>query len=213
MNELQELLLDLQSPAIALELAGLALCLALAAGLSWALGRGATARGSILFGRRLIDGVLFPALALVFTYGLKLVLLKTQRVSVLKVALPVLVSLVVIRLIWRRNNPAPRPLGGGWEAKLATATHHALYLFLFLAPLAGYLASSFTPYAIKFFGFEIPKAGWPDESLNSLFKLLHVVFVWGGAGLIALHVAGAIKHVLQRDGTLQRMLPGKLFKN
>jgi len=34
MNELQELLLDLQSPAIALELAGLALCLALAAGLS-----------------------------------------------------------------------------------------------------------------------------------------------------------------------------------
>ena len=101
MNELQELLLDLQSPAIALELAGLALCLALAAGLSWALGRGATARGSILFGRRLIDGVLFPALALVFTYGLKLVLLKTQRVSVLKVALPVLVSLVLIRLIAR----------------------------------------------------------------------------------------------------------------
>ncbi|MEN9619584.1 MAG: hypothetical protein RL406_1821 [Pseudomonadota bacterium] len=101
MNELQELLLDLQSPAIALELVGLALCLALAGGLSWALGRGATARGSILFGRRLIDGVLFPALALVFTYGLKLVLLKTQRVSVLKVALPVLVSLVLIRLIAR----------------------------------------------------------------------------------------------------------------
>lgn len=120
--------------------------------------------------------------------------------------------LVSLRLIWRRRNPAPHPITGGWEAKLATATHHALYLFLFLAPLAGYLASSFTPYAIKFFGFEIPKAGWPDESLNSIFKLLHVVFVWGGAGLIALHVAGAIKHVLQRDGTLQRMLPGKLFK-
>ena len=121
--------------------------------------------------------------------------------------------LVSLRLIWRRGNPAPRPITGGWEAKLATATHHALYLFLFLAPLAGYLASSFTPYAIKFFGFEIPKAGWPDESLSSLFKLLHIVFVWGGAGLIALHVAGAIKHAVKRDGTLQRMLPGKLFKN
>jgi len=101
MNELQELLLDLQSPAIALELAGLALCLALAWGLSWALGRHATARGSILFGRRLVDGVLFPTLALVLTYGLKLVLIKTQHVSVLKVALPVLVSLVLIRLIAR----------------------------------------------------------------------------------------------------------------
>ena len=121
--------------------------------------------------------------------------------------------LVSLRLIWRRGNPAPRPITGGWEAKLATATHHALYLFLFLAPLAGYLASSFTPYAIKFFGFELPKAGWPDESLNSIFKLLHVVFVWGGAGLIALHIAGAIKHVVKGDGTLQRMLPGKLFKN
>ena len=101
MNDLQDLLLDLQSPAIALELAGLAACLVLAWGLSWALGRGATARGSILFGRRLMDGVLFPALALVFTYGLKLVLVKFQHVPVLKVALPVLVSLVLIRLIAR----------------------------------------------------------------------------------------------------------------
>ena len=101
MNELQAWWLDLQSPAIALELASLVLCLALAWGLSWALGRRATASRSILFGRRLIDGVLFPALALVLTYGLKLVLVKVQHVPVLKVALPVLVSLVLIRLIAR----------------------------------------------------------------------------------------------------------------
>ncbi len=101
MNELQELLLDLQSPAIVSELAGLALCLALSWALSWALGRHSTARGSILFGRRVMDGVLFPTLALLLTYGLKLMLIKVQRVSVLKVALPVLVSLVLIRLIAR----------------------------------------------------------------------------------------------------------------
>jgi len=101
MNELQEWLLDLQSPAIALELAGLALCLALAWVLSWAFGRQYTGRASILFGRRLMDGVLFPALALVLTLGLKLVLMKFQRVPLLKLALPVLVSLVLIRLIAR----------------------------------------------------------------------------------------------------------------
>lgn len=101
MNELQEWLLDLQSPAIALELAGLALCLALAWVLSWAFGRQYTGRESILFGRRLMDGVLFPALALVLTLGLKLVLMKFQRVPLLKLALPVLVSLVLIRLIAR----------------------------------------------------------------------------------------------------------------
>ena len=101
MNELQEWLLDLQSPAIALELAGLALCLTLAWVLSWAVGRQYTGRASILFGRRLMDGVLFPALALVLTLGLKLILMKFQRVPLLKLALPVLVSLVLIRLIAR----------------------------------------------------------------------------------------------------------------
>jgi small-conductance mechanosensitive channel len=101
MNELQEWLLDLQSPAIASELAGLALCLALAWVLSWAFGRHDTGQASILFGRRLLDGVLFPALALALTLGLKLVLIKFQRVPLLKLALPVLVSLVLIRLIAR----------------------------------------------------------------------------------------------------------------
>lgn len=101
MNELQEWLLDLQSPAIALELAGLALCLALAWGLSWVFGRQYTGRASILFGRRLMDGVLLPALALGLTFALKLVLMQFQRVPLLKLVLPVLVSLVMIRLIAR----------------------------------------------------------------------------------------------------------------
>ncbi|MEY4420084.1 MAG: hypothetical protein RLZZ498_680, partial [Pseudomonadota bacterium] len=101
MSELQELLLDLQSPAIALELLGLTACLLVSWGASWALGRHAAGRTSILFGQRLIDGVLFPTLALVTTYALKTGLVKFQHVPVLKVALPVLVSLVVIRLIAR----------------------------------------------------------------------------------------------------------------
>jgi cytochrome b561 len=119
--------------------------------------------------------------------------------------------LVAIRLIWRARHPAPAAVSTGWESKVATGTHHLLYVFLVMAPLAGYLASSFTPYAIKFFGLEIPKAGWPDESMNGTFKLLHQAFVWGGAALIALHVAGALKHLLKKDGTVQRMLPGSLF--
>lgn len=124
-----------------------------------------------------------------------------------------MLMLVAIRLLWRARNPAPPAVSSGWEGKLATGTHHLLYVFLVMAPLAGYLASSFTSYPLKFFGFEIAKAGWSDESLNGTFKLLHWAFVWGGAALIALHVAGALKHVLKRDGTVQRMLPGGLFKN
>ena len=101
MNELQELWLDLQSPTVALELAAVAVSLVVAWLISWALGRRFTSPNSILFGRRLIDGVLFPACALVFTFGLKLVLIKFQRVPMLKVLLPALVSLVLIRLLAR----------------------------------------------------------------------------------------------------------------
>ena len=121
--------------------------------------------------------------------------------------------MVVVRLAWRAGHPAPASAATGGEARLARAVHHLLYAFLVMAPIAGYLASSFTPYALKFFGVEIPKLGWPDEGRNGTFKLLHVAFVWGGAGLVALHVLGALKHAVQRDGTLARMLPGRLFKN
>ena len=120
--------------------------------------------------------------------------------------------LVVVRLAWRRRHPAPPLPASGWEAALAKATHVGLYLFLLVAPLAGYLASSFTPFALKFFGIELPKAGWPDETLNGLFKQIHWLAVWGGAALIALHVAGALKHALLRDGMLSRMLPGRLLQ-
>ena len=100
MNDWQELMLDLQSPAIALELASLLACLVLAGWVCRSLGRG-FAGHSIWFGRRTVDGVLFPFLSLVLTYALKLGLLKIQHVPVLKVAVPVLMSLLVIRLIAR----------------------------------------------------------------------------------------------------------------
>lgn len=114
----------------------------------------------------------------------------------------------LLRLSWRLRHPAPPSSLPVSQARLAGAVHIGLYAFLLLAPLAGYLASAFTPYAIKFFGMELPRLAAPDASLNATFKLLHEAFVWGGAGLIALHVAGALKHALAGDGTLGRMLPG-----
>jgi small-conductance mechanosensitive channel len=101
MYELQQWWLDLQSPTVALELAAMAVSLLAAWFISWTLGRRFTSPDSILFGRRLFDGVLFPACALVLTFGLKLMLVKFQRVPMLKVVLPVLVSLVLIRLMAR----------------------------------------------------------------------------------------------------------------
>lgn len=118
--------------------------------------------------------------------------------------------LIVVRLGWRYRNPAPEPLGTGWELKFAQLTHRLLYIFLLCAPLSAYFASSFSTYPLKFFGFGIVKAGWPDEGINTVFKFAHQIFVWGGAGLVVLHIAGAIKHAIRGDGALRRMLPGSV---
>jgi len=122
-------------------------------------------------------------------------------------------ALVVVRLVWRHRHQPPAAAGHGWQERLAGAVHAGLYLFMLLAPLAGYLASAFTPYATRFFGLELPRLGAADAGLNAAFKQVHVVVVWGGAALLVLHLGGALLHVVRRDGTLQRMLPGRLFKN
>lgn len=116
--------------------------------------------------------------------------------------------LVLLRLFWRRLNSPPALPGSRFEVLAARSVHHALYLFLVLAPVAGYLSSSFTTFPMKFFGIDLPKAGWPDKDLNELFKRAHWVFVWAGAGLASLHIAAALAHGLKRDGVLGRMLPG-----
>lgn len=100
MRELLELLQDLQSPLIWLEIGALALSALLAWGLSAGLGRGARP-DSILFGRRVFDGLMLPLLMWLLAYGSKLFLLKTQHVPVLKVVLPILASLLAIRLLAR----------------------------------------------------------------------------------------------------------------
>jgi small-conductance mechanosensitive channel len=52
----------------------------------------------ILFGRRLVDGVLFPLLWLIFAYAAQTLLARAFPLAVFKVAIPVLLSLALIRL-------------------------------------------------------------------------------------------------------------------
>lgn len=97
-EELAELLERLRQPSALYELAVLAACLTLA-WLLVRLWRGRQADpGSVWFGRHVIDGVLFPVLALVLALGARPLLLADVPPSVFRLVLPVLVSLAVIRL-------------------------------------------------------------------------------------------------------------------
>jgi len=85
-------------PSVLLELASLALCVFLAWGLvralRQALGR---AERSIWFGRKDLDGVLFPLLLLCLGFGARALLDRYINVAVLNLAVPVLMALVAIR--------------------------------------------------------------------------------------------------------------------
>jgi small-conductance mechanosensitive channel len=92
---------SLTHPSALLELAVLAACLG-AAWLAVRVLRGNVRRpASVWFGARLFDGVLFPVLALAFALLGRWLLAKTQTVAVLQLALPILASLVIIRVAVR----------------------------------------------------------------------------------------------------------------
>jgi len=90
----------LAQPTALTELAALIACVLLA----WLLVRVASRarrvvdETSILFGRRVVDGVLFPLLLLLFAYAAQAMLARLFPMAVFKVAIPVLLSLALIRL-------------------------------------------------------------------------------------------------------------------
>ena len=97
-DEFFDLLKSLLQADALTELAVLGGCLALAWGVVRLI-RGASAHeGSIWFGRHIVDGVLFPLLALALAFGAKLALAGLVRPAVFKLAVPMLMALAVIRL-------------------------------------------------------------------------------------------------------------------
>ncbi len=131
---------------------------------------------------------------------------KTLGVSLFFIALA--------RIIWALSQPKPGLLNGDRraEAWLAETVHWLLYGALVLVPLSGWIYHAATT------GFA--PIWWPlgqdlpfvpkNHALADQMAALHYILQWVLIGSIGLHVAGALKHhVIDRDATLRRMLPGK----
>ena len=97
-DQVNELLTSLTQASALTELAVLLGCLFVAWGVVRLLRGRELPEGSIWFGRRIVDGVFFPVLALAFAYGAKLALAGSVKPAVFKLAVPILISLVVIRI-------------------------------------------------------------------------------------------------------------------
>jgi cytochrome b561 len=119
--------------------------------------------------------------------------------------------LAAARLLWRLRHPAPELPASmkPWEAMAAHASHVLLYVLFFAAPLSGWLFSSATGFQTVYFGvLPIPDLLGKNRELSDVLKLVHRSIVYALGGLVALHIAAAIKHhVLDRDDVLVRMLP------
>ncbi|HXQ46924.1 MAG TPA: cytochrome b [Caulobacteraceae bacterium] len=130
--------------------------------------------------------------------------------------------LSVIRLAWRLVTP-PSPLSPtlqAWERWLANTVHALFYVVMLGMPLTGWAFSSASPLIHVFPIVLFHVVPWPAIApLTNLphdqMKQAHAIFLTGhrllaklAYGLIALHVAGALKHqIFDHDNELARMIP------
>lgn len=122
--------------------------------------------------------------------------------------------LMIMRLIWLAYTGKP-PLPAtvpAWQRIAAHFVQYALYFFVILMPLCGWIMSVAADKAPYYFGlFQLSLPGIePNKALSSLMKQAHNTIAWIIIMLIALHIAGALKHrFIDKDRVFQRMWFGK----
>lgn len=182
-----------QQPGVLVELGTLLLCVLLAWGVS-ALLRRALARSqsgsSVLFGERLIDGALFPVLLLALAYVARTLLLQFVPLAVFRVAIPVLVSLVVIRIGVKVLQVAFP--GAAWvrplERSISWMAWGAMVLWV----------SGLLPVVLH----EMDQISWKlGNGQVSLRTLLEGVITAGAVLIVALWISSAIEARLLRSVT------------
>ena len=118
---------------------------------------------------------------------------------------------MALRLAWRlthRPPAAPRDLPPVLRA-LSRLTHGLLYATLIVLPLLGWANASSRGYPAKLFGvITLPALVPTGDAFGHTLGGVHGTLALVLLGLLALHVAGALYHlVVLRDDTVQRMLP------
>jgi cytochrome b561 len=126
----------------------------------------------------------------------------------------VALALTAARLAARFAAPSPpAPVSPGWERRLAAVAQASIYVLTICAIVSGWLVVSTSPLPVptRFFDlFVIPNIAPADPSQFAAAALAHKLTAWAIAFLVALHVAGALKHhFVNRDDVLTRMLPSR----
>jgi cytochrome b561 len=123
------------------------------------------------------------------------------------------VFLLVARLAWLRANPGPElpAVFNAKEKRITKGVQSLLYLLLLLVPMSGYVMSTAAGYPVSFFGlFPMPTLIGESKAIAGFAHEAHEILAYSILALVALHMAGAIKHRLTNKGgeadVLARML-------
>ena len=191
-------------PTSLTELVVLASCVLLA----WLVTRlmGSTRRvpdnNSVLFGRRTFDGVLFPFLLLLFAYACKTILIRFFPLAIFKLAIPVLLSLALIRLGVKVLQVAFKdaPLVRALERTISWVAWIAMVLWV----------SGFLPVILD----ELDDIKWKvGGSMVSVRTLLQGALTAGVVVLITLWISAAIESRLLRSATGSELSLRKAISN
>ena len=125
--------------------------------------------------------------------------------------------LSALRILWRiTHRPPALPAKmaqamPAWQHVAHHGVHHAMYALFFAVPLMGWIYSSAAGFPIVLFGvLPLPDLVGKSPELAEALKPWHGYLAYTLAALVVLHVAAVIKHqLIDRDGLLARMLPGK----
>ncbi len=93
------------------------------------------------------------------------------------------------------------------ERILAHLGHWALYVFMFLMPVSGYVMSTSYGLTVHWFGIALPKLVGVDKARGELFSDIHTYAAYALIGLIAVHVGAVILHYYRhKENLLKRMI-------
>jgi cytochrome b561 len=116
-------------------------------------------------------------------------------------------ALIVLRILWRITHTPPAALSSykAIEKKVATATHHSLYLLMLAVPVTGLTMAINSKYGVKWFGIDVI-AGLDNKPVRDFFECTHEFVGIVLLVLIGIHLLGALKHkFIDKDNTMSRM--------
>lgn len=121
-----------------------------------------------------------------------------------------LMLIIAVRIVWRMTHrpPALEPVAGHRVALAARTNHVLLYVLLVIQVISGYVLTKAGGYPIPFLDDVLPSLVPKSKPLGDTATLVHQIGKIAILALVALHVAGALYHLLVRkDGVFRRMWP------